>query len=233
VKGFLQSAASILAVVVVVTAIGLTIEWYRRRSIQKWVQEKGGTFEAGKLLSGVAVPEAAPFDGGRDNITYDNVSRIARPEASYTVAQYHTTWRGTKNEVKSFSCVICLVTMPGVELPTVQVSFPSRGNMLASMLGREDTSAPPIPVPGSSPAFNEKFEVTTPTRSTEIKPGSLERLLPKAVQDELVANESLISGFQVRGNAVRLQAVGRQVGYPHQEVFDVAVRLAAAWTEKR
>ena len=231
-KGFLLSAAALLGIIGVVTAIGLTIEWNRRRSIRNWVQEQGGTFEAGGILSGIPVPEAAPFDVPTANVSYSNVSRITRPEASYVVAQYRISWKDMQNKVESFSCVVCFVTMPGGEFPPVYVSFPMRGSLFASKLGRP---APPAPlkVPDSSTAFAEKFEVTPQKDAGDVKSETLVRLLPTAVQDELVASDTLLSGLEARGGVVRLQAISRQSGYPHKEVFDVAIRLAAAWTAKR
>ena len=231
-KGFLQTAGSILALVIVVSAIGYAIELFRRRSLQKWAQVQGGSFEAGGILEGVQVPEAAAFDTRMKKVTYSNVSRIARPEASYVVSQYHTTWRGTKDELKSFSCVVCFITLPKADLPPVHVSFPKHANILGSLLGMPDPP-PPLKVPDSSTAFAEKFEVTALEDAGDVKPEALARLLPKAVQDDLVANEHLISGLLVRGNVVRVMAVGKEYGYPHKEVFDVAARLAAAWTASR
>ncbi|RPH39430.1 MAG: hypothetical protein EHM91_12400, partial [Planctomycetota bacterium] len=227
-KGFLQTAASIIALVVIVSAIGYAIEVFRRRSLQRWARAQDGTFEAGGILEGVPVPEAAAFDARMKKVTYSNVSRIPRPEASYVVAQYHTTWKNTKDQMESFSCVVCFVTLPGTELPPVHVSFPKRANMLGSLLGLPDPP-PPLKVPESTAAFDEKFQVTPLSEGVgAIQPAALAQFLPRAVQDELVASESLISGLLVRGNVVRVMAVGKEYRYPHNEVFDVAVRLAAA-----
>lgn len=231
-KGFLKTAVPIIAVVVVLLGVGISIEWFRRRSIAKWAQEQGGAFEAGGILDGVAVPEAAPFDAAGANITYGNVTRIPRPEASYVVTQYHRTRMNTKNESKSFSCVVCFVTLPSADLPPVHVSFKSSMGKPGSFLGRPEPAAP-LAVPESTPSFGERFEVTALSGAGEIKPEAIARLLPKEVQDELVASGDLISGVQVRGNVVRLQAISKQFGYPHEEVFKVAQRLAAEWTSKR
>jgi len=231
-KGFLRSGAALLGILGVVTAIGLTIEWNRRRSIQGWVQEQGGTFESGGILTGIPVPEAAPFDSPTADVGYSNVSRITRPEASYVVAQYRISWKDLQNKVESFSCVVCFVTMPGTRFPPVQVAVPTRGSLLALKPGRPAPPVP-IPVPDSSAAFAAKFEVTPQKDAGEVRSETLVGLLPKAVQDELVASDTLLSGLETRGGVVRVQAIRRQSGYPHKEVFDVAVRLAAAWSAKR
>jgi len=227
-KGFLQTALSIIAVVLVVSAIGLSIEWLRRRSLQKWAQERGGTFDPGAFLDGVELPEAKPFDLGVEKAKYHNVTRISRPEASYVVTQSQTMWKDTKSEWKSFSCVVCFITLPAPPLPTVRVSFPTR----APLLGRPAPAAP-VRVADASPAFTEEFELRPLGEGGEPSAEAVARVLPKAVQDELVASRSLISGFEVRGNVVRLQAVSKQTGYPHQDVFACAERLVAAWTAKR
>jgi hypothetical protein len=232
VKGFLQTAASLIALAVVVSAVGMTIEWFRRRSVQKWAMEQGGSFEAGGILDGVQVPEAAPFDARMRKVTYSNVSRIPRPEASYVVAQYHTTWKDSKDRMQSFSCVVCFVVLPKADLPPVHVSFAKRASPQASLLGLPEPP-PPLKVPESTPAFDEKFQVTPSSEGGAIRPEALAQFLPRAVQDELAAKEDLISGLLVRGNVVRVLAVGREYTYPHKDVFDVAVRLAGAWTAPR
>jgi hypothetical protein len=232
VKGFLQTAASVVALVVVLSAIGLGIEWFRRRSVSKWAQEQGGSFEAGGILHGVAVPEAVPFDSGMKEVTYSNVSRIARPEASYVVAQYHATWKDFRNEMKSFSCVVCFVTLPKTDLPAAHVSYPKRPIPLGSLLG-VPTPPPALPVPDAAPAFAERFEVRPLPDAGQIPPEAVARLVPRAVQDVLVAHESLLSGLLVRGNVVRVSGVGEEYRYSHKEVFDAATRLAAAWTATR
>ena len=231
-KGFLQTAASIVALVVVLSAIGLGIEWFRRRSVQKWAQELGGSFEAGGILDGVAVPEAGPFDAGMKKVTYSNVSRITRPEASYVVAQYHSIFQDFRNQTKSFSCVVCFVTVPKADLPAVQVSFPKRPIPCGSLVGLPNPPAP-LPVPDAAPAFTERFEVRALPDSGPIATDAVARLLPRGVQDELVARESLISGLLVRGNVVRVMGVGEEYRYSHKEVFEAATRLAAAWTATR
>ena len=229
-KGFLQTALSIVALVLVVSALGLSIEWYRRRSLQKWAQDRGGTFEPGAFLDGVALPEAKPFDTHAEKVTYHNVTRIVRPEASYILAQYGNRWKNTKDQWESFSCVVCFITLPGPELPSVDVSFPTPA--LGSLLGRPERPAP-IRAADAAPEFAEHFEARPLTGAADPSADAVARLLTKAVQEELVARRDLISGFQSRGNVVRLQAVSKQTGYPHLDVFACAERLVAAWAAKR
>jgi hypothetical protein len=231
-KGFLQTALSTLALVVVLSAIGLSIEWYRRRSLQRLALEKGGTFEAGGILDGAEVPEAKAFDGPASKATYHNVTRIVRSEASYVLAQGEYRWKGFRDEQKSVSYVVCFITLPGPELPSVSVSFPARAFLLGPMLGVPDPP-PPLKVAEATPAFAEHFEVRPLKSSGATSADAIARLLPKGIQDEMVASRALVSGFQVRGSVVRLEAVSQETGYPHRDVFSCAGRLVAAWSANR
>lgn len=227
-KGVLQTGLWILAAAVVITAIGMTVEWFRKRGIRDWAKQQGGSFESGTLLEGLPVPEAAPFDFPGVKVVYSNVSRFSRPEAAYVVSQYQTMWKTTKDEWQSFSCVVCFITLPGPPWPPVKIQEPDP-NLLAGILGRPAEQAAPIPVPDVTAAFSEALEVRPMSGGDTVAPESLARLLPKAVQEELVAQRGLITQVQVRGNTVRLQAVSQFAGFPHREVFEVAKRLGAAW----
>lgn len=226
-KSFLKTTLSVIALIIVLSAIGLSIEWFRRRSIQKWAQSQGGTFEPGSLLGGLPLPESAPFHSEGGKFTYSNVSRFVRPEASYVVAQYENRWQDFRNEWKTVSYVVCFVTLPSGAWPGVKVHAPM-GGFLSELIPRSEASAP-LKVPEATPAFAAKFQVLPGPGAGEISPEALARLLPTAVQQELLAQESLIAGFQVRGNVARVAAVSRETGYPHREVFDAARRLGAIW----
>jgi hypothetical protein len=235
-KGFLQSALSILALVAVVSAVGLTIEWYRRRALRTWAAEQGGTFEAGAFLAGVAVPEAAAFGGacggeGDGKTTYHNVSRFTRPEASYVVAQSHSTWKDMKGNVESSSQVVCFVTLPGGPLPEVSITPAPHAvaRMGAALVGRPEPAT--LKVPDATSDFEGKFRVLPRAGMSEVPPtASLARLLPPSIQQELLARENLIAGLEARGTVVRLRGIGTLTGYPHQEILAAALRLGALWT---
>lgn len=233
-KEYLKNALPYLAAILILSAIGLGIEWYRRRGLQRWAQEQGGTFEPGSLLEGTKIPEAAPFDAnlGDGSVTYANVSRIPKPEAGYILGQYEHRYQNTKSERKTFSCVVCFISLPGPRFPQANVAPVVRGTALAPLLGAPAAPAP-VPVPGAVPGFADQIQATPMPGAPELKPEALSSLLTKEVQELLLEKRDLISGFQVRGSVVRLQAVSRQTGYPHQEVFEVARRLAAIWTSKR
>src|SRR5688572_370585 len=125
-KDYLKGLPWFLAAVAVLVAIGFLVEKRRRREIERWAVAQGGTFEGGGILDEVVVPEAAPFDAnpGDDRITYNHVTRIVRPEATYTLAQYYNQWKDVKNTPKSSTCVMCFVTLPAGEWPTVRVFRP-------------------------------------------------------------------------------------------------------------
>lgn len=232
-KSFLQSTLSIVALVVVVSAVGLTIEWVRRRGLRNWAKEQGGAFEPGAFFAGVRPPEAAAFDGGGgDSITYHNVVRLERPGAAYVVAQCRTSYKDTKDNVKSSTCVVCFVSIPGGTFPSVSVYRPVHDFGFGRLLGMPE---PPAPLRVGDPVagFKERFQVLPLAGASETAPEALARFLPPAVQQELLSQESLIAGLQARGNVVRVQAVGQQTGYPHREVFEFSERLVALWSAPR
>lgn len=230
-KAYLLNAACVAAAVVVLLGIGFSIEWFRRRSVQKWAESQGGSFTAGTILEGTPVPEAAAFDTNM-KATYSNVSRIQRPEASYVVAQYHAIWKDFRDRQQSFSCVVCFIDLPKGGFPPVRVGYRSTRPEFVKAILPETPGPAAIPLADATPAFHERFEVLPLSDAGPVKPESLAPLLPRAVQDELVAKGDLISGFSVRGNVIKLEAVQQQFGYSHREVFEVAVRLAAAWAAK-
>jgi hypothetical protein len=231
-KEYLKGLPWFLAAVVVLVTIGYLIERWRRRDLEKWAVEQGGKFEGGGILDEIQIPEAAPFDAnpGRDRITYNNVTRLERPEATYVLAQYYLQYLDTKNTAKSSSCVVCFVTLPAGNWPEVRVYRP-----MPDPFGLVDKVLPetPVPVPGASPAFAAAFEARPVKGAAVPDPKALSRLLPDGVQTELLSNESLIAGLRVHGRVVRVQAVGQVTGYPHQKVFEVVRRMTAAWAPSR
>jgi hypothetical protein len=234
---FLKLLLVLLVLLGIGTAIGLTVEWYRRRDLRAFAKQQGGTFEAGSLLSGVPVPEAAAFDAVAreldEKITYRNVTRIPGEPASFVVAQYHESSRGTKDEVQSDSYVVCLVSLPGAPLPQVHVYPPHRPpGWIEKAMGMPSPQRP-VPIPEPIRGFAEAFEAVPAPGAGEIDPAALARLLPREVQQELLARSSLVVGLQVRGDVVRIQAASKATGFPHREVFETARRLAASWAAWR
>jgi len=232
VREYLKNALPYVAAIVVLSLLGLGIEWYRRRCLQRWAVAQGGTFEAGTLLEGTKVPESAAFDGGKgdESVTYSNVSRFPGPDVSYVLAQYEHRYKDFRNNAKTFSCVVCFITLPDPKFPEAHLS----PNVFGTGLGYAP-GAPPSPkvtVPDAVPGFADRIEVRPVWGGKEIKPESLSGLLCREAQQVLLEQRDLISGLQVRGNVVRLEAVSHQFGYPHREVFDVARRLAAIWTSR-
>jgi hypothetical protein len=224
VKDYLRGLPWFLLAVTVAVSIGYLIERWRRQKLQGWAAEQGGTFEGGGILDEVVVPEAAAFDAyvtGSDKVTYNNVTRIVRPEATYTLARFYRHYLDTKNSPKSFSCVVCFVTLP-VEMPPVTVYRPVT-DILGIMPERVK-----LALPDALPEFSV-FDITLLSGHPAPTPDALRRLLPAPVQRELLDHPTLISGLHARGQIVRVQAAGQVTGYPHREVFEVARRLAAAW----
>lgn len=228
-KSYLINSACVLVAVLVLIGIGYSIEWFRRRSVQKWAESQGGAFAAGTLLEGTPVPEGAAFDQ-KSKVTYSNVSRFKRPEASYVVAQAHVIWNDFHNRQKSSSSVVCFIELPGSAFPPVRLHRRFTALDVARSVAPGLEIPKPIAVPGASPAFAEKFEVLALSDAGPVAPESLPPLFPKAVQDELVAQGEVVSGLQVRGSTVKLQAISQHFTYPHEEMFEIAKRLAAAWT---
>lgn len=227
-KEYLKDLPWFLAAVVVLVAIGFLIERWRRRDLERWAAAQGGTFEGGGILDEIAVPEAVPFDThwGKDKVTYNSVTRIQRPEATYTLTQFYHHYLDTKNTPKSSSCVVCFVTLPDGEWPSVGVYRP-----VLDLFGRPKPA--PLAVPDALPAFTAAFEANLVGDVPAPSPEAMARFLPPAVQNELLANETLIAGIRGQGRAIRIQAVGQVTGYPHAKVFEVAQRMVAAWTAKR
>jgi hypothetical protein len=219
-KAFLQNALWWVLAVAVAAAVGLGIEWWRRRDLRKFAQEVGGTFEAGGILASVDIPEAAAFPGGSHN----NATRVSTPEAGFVVATHYRTWSDLHGRQKSSSYVVCYITTPGREWPAVRVA-----SAVPALIERPGPS--PLPVPGATPEFARDFEVRPLEGATPPVPEALARLLPPEVQRELLSNPTLIGGLEARGATVRLQAVGQLAGYPHRDVYAVARRIAALLTK--
>jgi hypothetical protein len=232
VKSYFINGAYIVVAILLFVGVGYSIEWFRRRSVQKWAEAQGGSFTAGTILAGTPVPEGAAFDQ-KQNVTYTNVSRFKRPEATYVVAQSHVIWKDIHDRQQSSSAVVCFIDLPGSAFPPVRVH--RRHTVLEVMRSVAPGMELPKPLTLAEavPAFAEQFEVLPLSDAGPVKSETLPPLLPKAVQDELVAKGELVAGLQVRGTVVRLQAVGQQYTYPHEDVFEIAKRLAAAWTAKR
>lgn len=229
-KEYLKNALPYVAAIIVLVIVGIGIEWYRRRGLQRWALEQGGTFDPGTLLEGTKVPEAAAFDAlfADGSVVYANVSRIPKPEASYVLAQFEHRYKDIRNDQKSFSCVVCLITLPDLKFPEAYLS----PNVFGTGIGYAP-GAPPVAkvaVPDPVPGFAEKFEVRPVWGGKEIRSEALSALFSRDVQRLLLEQKDLISGLQVRGNTVRLEAISRQFGYPHRDVFEVARRLTAIWT---
>lgn len=231
-KSYFINGAYVAVAVLVLIGIGYSIEWFRRRAVQKWAEGQGGTFTAGTILGGTPVPEGAAFDQ-KSTVTYSNVSRFRRPEAAYVVAQAHVIWKDIHDRQKSSSAVVCFIDLPGSAFPPVRVHRRFTALEIARSVAPGLEIPKPLTLAEAVPAFAERFEVLPLSDAGAVKPETLPPFLPKAVQDELVSSGELVSGLQVRGSVVRLQAVSQQFTYPHEEVFAIATRLAAAWTAKR
>lgn len=240
----LKWVIAILALLAILTAIGLNIERSRRRKLLAFAQEHGGTFEPGPLMEGAPVPEAAPFDApivvsstgdagddppeSRDEITYRNVVRITRDEASYVIALRRHGSESTKGEWKTTSHLVCFVTLARSDVPQVDVAGP----MSDWLLERMGASKPvKVELPDPAPDFSKKLEVRTAPGAPKPSPEALDRLLDRTVQAEL-AQGDLIAGLRVRGNVVRLQAVGTTGDDRHRELYEVARKLAKIWAGK-
>jgi hypothetical protein len=236
VKSWLINVAYVAAAIVVLCGVGYSIEWFRRRAVQKWAESEGGTFAAGTILGGTPVAEGAAFDT-KLNVTYNNVSRFKRPEASYVVGQYHAIWDDIHHRQQSTTCVVAFIEIPNNGFPPVRIDFHSgMRDIVTSVVPAVVPGAwvpVPIPLPDATPAFAERWDVLPLSDGGPVKPESLAPFLPKAVQDELVASGELISQITVRGNIIKIQAVGRIATHPHKEVFEIAKRLGALWTAKR
>ena len=209
---FLLNAGSVLAFVALALGIGYGLERRRRRALRIWAEEQGGTFEPGE----VELPEAAAFDGpgGEEKPLYTHVARVS----TFVLARYYTSWKDARNNRKSSSHVVCFISRPGAAWPSVAVS-----RAMPNLFGRPEPAK--LAVPDATPAFAAAFEVRG-----DATPEALARLLPRAVQEELLGNETLVSGLGTRGDVARLQAVGQLAGgYPHAKLYEVARRLAAAW----
>lgn len=231
-KSYLINAAYVVVAILVLCGIGYSIEWFRRRSVQKWAEREGGTFTAGTMLGGTPVPEGAAFDTKLE-VTYTNVSRFKRPEASYVVAQYHAIWNDLHQRQQSTSCVVCFIEIPDNGFPAVRVHHRSLGLEVARSVVPGADFPKPVPLADATPAFKERFEVLQLSDGGPVKPETLARFLPQAVQDEFMAGSELISQVTVRGNMIKIQAVGQVATYPHEKVFDLAKRLASLWTANR
>ena len=217
---FLQNAASVLVFAALALGVAYGLERFRRRALRTWANEQGGTFEPGA----VEVPEAAGFDGsgGGDIPPYSHVVRVSTPEATYVLARHYHSWRDVRNNRQSSSQVFCFISRPGTAWPAVDVGRSVKG-FAANLLGRPEPVT--LAVPEATPAFAAAFQVTG-----EATPDALARLLPRAVQEELLATETLIAGLQARGGVASLRAVGQLAGgYPHRQLYEVARRLVTAW----
>ena len=219
-KEYLRTALWWVLAIVIASAIGLGIEWWRRRDLRKWAAKAGGTFEAGGILKDVVVAESTPFGGG----SHSNVTRISTPEAAYVVATHYRVWSDLHNRQKSSSYVVCYITIPGKEWPAVRVH-----SAVPALIDRPGPSA--LPVPGATAEFAREFEVHALDGEAASSSEALAKLLPPEVQRELLANPTLIGGLQARGKVLRLQAVEQLAGHPHRDVYAVARRLVAQWAK--
>lgn len=249
----LELVLAIAGVIAVFAALGLTAERFRRRKLRAWASEERGRFEAGAFLSGAKVPEAAAF-GGEDRVTYRNVTRISRSEASYVVARYSRDESGgIKGDGESSSSVVCFVSLTGAKLPEVDVGrVRSDESWPEELKGLVEPPAP-LRVADLVPGFDEVFralrmsdvrqvydvtevdgvkKVTKLVPETAVSSDALARLLPSRVQSLLLAKSDLIAGFGVQGDVVRVEAVRKARSDPYREVFDVARELAMAWREE-
>jgi hypothetical protein len=228
--GFLKLALGIVVVAAVLLGIGIVVQKFRQRNLGKWAAERGGTFEAGGLLSGVAVPEAAPFDlagtQGPGEISYRNVSRIPAGGLTWVVGDFKRTYTWDE-KTRSTGGVIVVVSIPGAEFPEVGVEerMGDPGG-IASAVGLPGRP-PSIPVPGTIPGFAEKFEVRPLRGAGPPDPAALARLLTAPVQELLLGSTSLLANLQTRGPALRLQAVESATSPPHKETLALAERLVA------
>lgn len=213
-KRFLLRAAQIAAVVAVAAAIGLGIESCRSRRLAVWVAREGGSFSAAEI----PVPEAADFDGGApDGAVYWNVARFERQGVVYVLAHSYRSWEDLHHRQQSTSTDVCFVVVPGPELPPVRVS----GVHLRSEAGL----APPDAVHG----FSDRWRVQVHPGAAAPAPEALGRLIPPAVQQELLAAGDLLSGLVVRGRTVRLDTEKTYTTPPYDRLLPLAERLAAHW----
>lgn len=245
----LAMGALLATVFAVGSTVGLIVERFRRRNLLAWAREERGTFEAGTFLGGAKVPEGAAFDR-KDRVTYRNVTRISRSEASYVVAIYTRFDKDASDQVDSFSCVVCFVSLPGAKLPEVDVDHVRpHGHWPKQLKGLVEPPAP-LQIADPVPGFDEVFralrmsdvrqvydvtevdgvkKVTKLVEETVVPPDALARLLPRTVQTLLLAKSDLIAGFSVQGDVVRVEAVSKSASYPYREVFEVARELGEAW----
>ena len=113
-RDLLRNTLPFVLLLAVVVALGLGVEWRRRAGLRRLAAALGGTFEAGTLVQGVVVPEAAPFDGppGQREVHYSDVIRLLRPEATFVLARRQEAARGTSRSMLSSRSVVCLVVLP-------------------------------------------------------------------------------------------------------------------------
>lgn len=227
----------VVALIAVGSAIGLTIEWRRGSDLRAFAREQHGTYEPGGILSGAPVPEGAPFDGGRflltaegfssggrrpqDEPTYNKVLRVPGDEASYVIAHY-------SRRSDEASGVVCFVSLARADVPEVDVllDLPKEGR--EELVAQAGPGA--LQLPDAVPGFGERVTVLAAPGTAAPEPRALERLFGQGVQSELLARADVLSGFQVRGNVVRVQARRRQLDQvAHREIFEIARRLASEW----
>ena len=230
----LERAIPVIAVIAIILALGVAVEWSRRQKLRRWAQAQGGEFTAGSLLAGAAVPEAGAFDGStRADATYSNVVRILRPEAVYVIARMQrraaSTATSTGGQGQSVSCDVCFIALTGVTLPEVLVFRPAPSAAPGVLPGVSDPRTP-LTVPGARPDFAGQLQVVPVAGGGAPSPDSLARLLPEPVQAALVARRDILSTLTVRGSVVRLQAVGMKDRRLHDELLVLARELAAAWS---
>lgn len=211
-KDFLRSLLWWLPLIAVAAAVGWTLEWRRRREARGLAEEHGGAFLPGGLIKSVDIPEAVAFDGADGTASYNNVVRFDRPEGAIVVGTYYNSWKDIRGQHKSSSYGVVFVTLPW-EAPALDVT------------SRSLRATPELEVPDATDAFKTEFMA-----EGKAGPEELRRLLPRAVQEELLAHPSLVHGFRTRGRIARVQAVGQLTGgTPHRKLYEIARRLAAAW----
>lgn len=242
----LKWVIAIAALLAILAAVGLSIGRSRGRELRAFALEHGGTFDPGSLMEGAPLPEAAPFDApivvssegdaGDDppepkaDITYRNVIRIPGDGASYVVALRRYGREDTNGQWKTTSYLVCFVTLAPSDLAQVDVFSAPVSDWALKGMG----ASKPVKLELSAPApgFAEEFEVRTVAGAAKPTPAALDRLLDRTVQAELAAQRNVLAGLQVRGNVVRLQAVGTPGNEAHRELYELARKLAKTWAAK-
>ena len=212
-RRFLFAAVRWTALAAVLIGIGWGLELCRSSRLAVWVAREGGTFTADEIK----VPEAAGFDTSDSIPIYWNVARFERRGVTYVLAHYYRSWEDLHNRPKSMSTDVCFVVLPGPDLAPVRLS--------SARMPSDVPLAAPDPVQG----FPERWHASLLSGFPSPPPEALGRLLPPAVQQELLAAGDLLTGFVAVGRIVRLDTIKSYTVPPYDRLLAIAERCAAAW----